>query len=135
MLYLLGVVSRLFFLMIRPPPRSTRTDTLLPYTTLFRPGGARRASRRPLARAPQHEDSFFPPSRIYLILRSAAGRQHGRASRRTQVATAAPRRSRALLPRGGFLLHVARDDRLRRRHSGSGDEAGPQGREVAPPGG
>src|SRR3546814_11403560 len=25
-----------FFLMIRQPPRSTRTDTLFPYTTLFR---------------------------------------------------------------------------------------------------
>src|SRR3546814_11402564 len=25
-----------FFLMIRRPPRSTRTDTLCPYTTLFR---------------------------------------------------------------------------------------------------
>src|SRR3546814_17928279 len=38
-----------FFFMIRRPPRSTRTDTLFPYTTLFRsggsaskPGGARR---------------------------------------------------------------------------------------------
>src|SRR3546814_1033984 len=30
-----------FFLMIRRPPRSTRTDTLFPYTTLFR-------SQRPL---------------------------------------------------------------------------------------
>src|SRR3546814_14204170 len=30
-----------FFLMIRRPPRSTRTDTLFPYTTLFRsPDGA-----------------------------------------------------------------------------------------------
>src|SRR3546814_3715645 len=30
-----------FFLMIRRPPRSTRTDTLFPYTTLFRsPPGA-----------------------------------------------------------------------------------------------
>src|SRR3546814_13501928 len=28
-----------FFLMIRRPPRSTRTDTLFPYTTLFRAGG------------------------------------------------------------------------------------------------
>src|SRR3546814_19671162 len=28
----------LFFLMIRRPPRSTRTDTLFPYTTLFRSG-------------------------------------------------------------------------------------------------
>src|SRR3546814_20258304 len=29
-------LSILFFLMIRRPPRSTRTDTLFPYTTLFR---------------------------------------------------------------------------------------------------
>src|SRR3546814_11237277 len=29
----------LFFLMIRRPPRSTRTDTLVPYTTLFRSRG------------------------------------------------------------------------------------------------
>src|SRR3546814_18591332 len=27
---------RVFIVMIRPPPRSTRTDTLLPYTTLVR---------------------------------------------------------------------------------------------------
>src|SRR3546814_8029353 len=32
-----------FFLMIRRPPRSTRTDTLFPYTTLFR-SGRRQAS-------------------------------------------------------------------------------------------
>src|SRR3546814_11563026 len=32
-----------FFLMIRRPPRSTRTDTLFPYTTLFRScAGAKR---------------------------------------------------------------------------------------------
>src|SRR3546814_15743820 len=30
-----------FFLLIRRPPRSTRTDTLFPYTTLFRSGGIR----------------------------------------------------------------------------------------------
>src|SRR3546814_10676568 len=47
-----------FFLMIRRPPRSTRTDTLFPYTTLFRsdavvtmllqpvPGSECRRSRR-----------------------------------------------------------------------------------------
>src|SRR3546814_11791525 len=29
----------LFFFMIRRPPRSTRTDTLFPYTTLFRSAG------------------------------------------------------------------------------------------------
>src|SRR3546814_14021249 len=32
----LRIVSFFFFLMIRRPPRSTRTDTLFPYTTLFR---------------------------------------------------------------------------------------------------
>src|SRR3546814_18697790 len=31
--------SRLFVLMIRRPPRSTRTDTLFPYTSLFRSAG------------------------------------------------------------------------------------------------
>src|SRR3546814_9788961 len=30
------ISSFVFFLMIRRPPRSTRTDTLFPYTTLFR---------------------------------------------------------------------------------------------------
>src|SRR3546814_13983397 len=33
---LLFLCFLLFFLMIRRPPRSTRTDTLFPYTTLFR---------------------------------------------------------------------------------------------------
>src|SRR3546814_17157583 len=32
-------VCLFFFLMIRRPPRSTRTDTLFPYTTLFRSAG------------------------------------------------------------------------------------------------
>src|SRR3546814_10577979 len=32
--------------MIRRPPRSTRTDTLFPYTTLFRSCGSLRASLR-----------------------------------------------------------------------------------------
>src|SRR3546814_3826851 len=32
-------VDVVFFLMIRRPPRSTRTDTLFPYTTLFRSYG------------------------------------------------------------------------------------------------
>src|SRR3546814_14492887 len=39
-----------FFLMIRRPPRSTRTDTLFPYTTLFR--------SRP--RAPPRDDPGEP---------------------------------------------------------------------------
>src|SRR3546814_6435394 len=39
-----------FFLMIRRPPRSTRTDTLFPYTTLFR--SRRRPSTTPYGRGP-----------------------------------------------------------------------------------
>src|SRR3546814_19712964 len=36
----------LLFLMIRRPPRSTRTDTLFPYTTLFRSQRRRKAARQ-----------------------------------------------------------------------------------------
>src|SRR3546814_11710810 len=36
MLSCLLIFLYIFFLMIRRPPRSTRTDTLFPYTTLFR---------------------------------------------------------------------------------------------------
>src|SRR3546814_2244087 len=34
----------MLFLMLRRPPRSTRTDTLFPYTTLFRSAAAGRAA-------------------------------------------------------------------------------------------
>src|SRR3546814_5324180 len=44
-----------FFLQLRRPPRSTRTDTLFPYTTLFR-------SKQTLMLAGD------PPQSIYLIL-------------------------------------------------------------------
>src|SRR3546814_19246162 len=51
-LYALSIsfLSVLFFLMIRRPPRSTRTDTLFPYTTLFRAVHATPASARPVRR-------------------------------------------------------------------------------------
>src|SRR3546814_6842994 len=45
----MAICTGFFFLMIRRPPRSTRTDTLLPYTTLFRsPGGLARPAGQPL---------------------------------------------------------------------------------------
>src|SRR3546814_15324017 len=63
-----------FFLMIRRPPRSTRTDTLFPYTTLFRslqpvrtdlaghdPGGGAR---------PREDRGHLPDSRAQRIGRS-----------------------------------------------------------------
>src|SRR3546814_14793859 len=36
MIDLIALIVSVFFLMIRRPPRSTLTDTLFPYTTLFR---------------------------------------------------------------------------------------------------
>src|SRR3546814_15660514 len=47
------IVMMFCFLRIRLPPRSTRTDTLLPYTTLFRSStglfGERKGAEIPLA--------------------------------------------------------------------------------------
>src|SRR3546814_13819296 len=60
-----------FFLMIRLPPRSTRTDTLFPYTTLFRSHGRKhglRVPRQDLRLDPRHHrrdaaDPGEPPGR------------------------------------------------------------------------
>src|SRR3546814_2764700 len=54
-------MSYFFFLMIRRPPRSTRTDTLFPYTTLFRsrnPAPRRRGSsdERPAAEGKEGQE-------------------------------------------------------------------------------
>src|SRR3546814_14451172 len=64
-----------FFLMIRRPPRSTRTDTLFPYTTLFRSpqfrnatgsecGGARYIRCRALRRSEEHTSELQSLMRI-----------------------------------------------------------------------
>src|SRR3546814_4926157 len=50
-----------FFLMLRRPPRSTRTDTLFPYTTLFR--SCRSATSR------DRDGPDFPPRACRLIRR------------------------------------------------------------------
>src|SRR3546814_9864405 len=49
-----------FFLMIRRPPRSTRTDTLFPYTTLFRSphAGVRRRAQTAAAALAEPVDNF-----------------------------------------------------------------------------
>src|SRR3546814_3836955 len=49
-----------FFLMIRRPPRSTRTDTLFPYTTLFRSLEYQIAGGRQHAAVPQKVMMDFP---------------------------------------------------------------------------
>src|SRR3546814_13160476 len=51
----------IFVLMIRRPPRSTRTDTLFPYTTLFRSSrSATGAARRALFRRWPGRIQFWP---------------------------------------------------------------------------
>src|SRR3546814_20334733 len=57
--YIISIIL-CFFLMIRRPPRSTRTDTLFPYTTLFRSDGFN---------APKRGDelSAGPNARIYAL--------------------------------------------------------------------
>src|SRR3546814_19855369 len=63
----------IFFLRIRRPPRSTRTDTLFPYTTLFRSHNGRRHKRwrfrywwrqrmRLAARSSERPSESSPPS-------------------------------------------------------------------------
>src|SRR3546814_15544107 len=55
--------------MIRRPPRSTRTDTLFPYTTLFRSSrGDPRPSYRNLHRARDGGPSQVPPLREHCRL-------------------------------------------------------------------
>src|SRR3546814_4148438 len=58
--------------MIRRPPRSTRTDTLFPYTTLFR------SHRRPVLAPPRVQRP--QPDRVGLL--RAAGGERGHPARR-----------------------------------------------------
>src|SRR3546814_17330228 len=55
------IIFSFFLLMRRRPPRSTRTDTLFPYTTLFRSPGDDRQDFR------QCGQSAFPPARCTLL--------------------------------------------------------------------
>src|SRR3546814_4695816 len=79
-----------FFLMIRRPPRSTRTDTLFPYTTLFRsrPSSASRASRR----SPAWWPSWASPNRC-CCSRCTSSSSRGSAARSAATRTRAFLRS------------------------------------------
>src|SRR3546814_12135670 len=98
----------LFFLMIRRPPRSTRTDTLFPYTTLFRS----RQRRRPV-RAPAARPGGAPRTRP---VRARAGRSRHPARSARGLATAA-----TLSGGPGLTLCLGRDfPRPCRPESGEG---------------
>src|SRR3546814_4498372 len=64
-----------FFLMIRRPPRSTRTDTLFPYTTLFRSKDI--LWLRPDGQEKEGEDWEMPYARcLSFLLSGEAGQYH-----------------------------------------------------------
>src|SRR3546814_1818121 len=65
-----------FFLMIRRPPRSTRTDTLFPYTTLFRS-----TCRRPQVHSCHSRPRPRPPRQV--LHRWSACSQAGRSEEHT----------------------------------------------------
>src|SRR3546814_4853032 len=92
------------FLMIRRPPRSTRTDTLFPYTTLFR---SRHHRRQPQVRS----DRTPPPS----AHRSVA--THGTVPRSVEIGTrhAGESKGRGLTKsrRGRSAMHGNRLNRAR----------------------
>src|SRR3546814_1824574 len=71
---MLSCICFFFFLMIRRPPRSTRTDTLFPYTTLFRSYRVRRDRAQPACRQPGPDHAAAPAP--------AGGAQAGRADGR-----------------------------------------------------
>src|SRR3546814_4941461 len=54
----LGSALSLFFLMIRRPPRSTRTDTLFPYTPLFRSSSASSIRKLPCGASQGHRQAL-----------------------------------------------------------------------------
>src|SRR3546814_11424576 len=98
--------------MIRPPPRSTRTDTLLPYTTLFRS-----------VPAPAHAAGAVPAG--LHRLREADGRQQlpGRADRQAEgegidlgAAMGHPQGAAAELRPGGGELRDRKSTRLNSSH-------------------
>src|SRR3546814_12277046 len=71
-----GLISsccHVFFLMIRRPPKSTRTDTLFPYPTLYRARSPELAEEVVDALLNQ-ESSFFRDTQVVEMVADAAAR-------------------------------------------------------------
>src|SRR3546814_6921367 len=85
--------------MLRRPPRATRTDTLFPYTTLFRSDTARDRAK-PVNHIEQAVVGILRrTARCANVDRSGEGRAHGVVSRRRQ--------QRSILP-GAMTQHQLR---------------------------
>src|SRR3546814_12136513 len=98
--------------MIRRPPRSTRTDTLFPYTTLFRSGGDQEGDVERSRHALQGSDAVrveptaeVRPAQIgRTVAGAAANAQHVRKARSGQI-------PRQRVPVDGVVHRIARGDR------------------------
>src|SRR3546814_8334460 len=115
----------ILFLMIRRPPRSTRTDTLFPYTTLFRSCATTlRYSARWAARMP----AALPLPRDARVL-VAAGTDEGQCALRTaRFVTAMPTRGvidfyYAHAGASGFSAEHRADDDMNTLHGTRGRAA------------
>src|SRR3546814_8210969 len=62
-----GAWKWFFFLRIRRPPGSTRTDTLFPYTTLFRSAGLRRPDPRIRHDLVRSDDAPMAPEQMDML--------------------------------------------------------------------
>src|SRR3546814_20976201 len=118
LLFLLALqtVCFFFFLKIRRPPRSTRTDTLVPYTTLFRSDdrAADRGGRKrdPQRRAPRHGDAGAADRRggpSGLPLRPPRHRRQRRRKRRLRRERPRHRRRDSRLPRRSEERRVGKE--------------------------
>src|SRR3546814_17298706 len=90
----LCIVIYVFFLMIRRPPRSTRTYTLFPYTTLFRspPPSRSRRPARSCEENGQHEGKMISYRALlstfhYFCCRGSITQLRVRSSRRRRFAS------------------------------------------------
>src|SRR3546814_1804445 len=82
--------------MVRRPPRSTRTDTLFPYTTLFRSGGDRANRAGAGLRA-----GAVRVRRLEEQRRAGGGNARGACRRDAEVRAGAARRQRAVRSAAG----------------------------------
>src|SRR3546814_7550886 len=114
----------IFFLMIRRPPRSTRTDTLFPYTTLFRSRCRIRPASVPPARGQGRRGERFHsvPSAVRRRVGRSPRRRRGlRSSHRADWSPLRLRANRAppLAPRPWLRPRRIRAPRAARRRWGA----------------
>src|SRR3546814_15545977 len=101
--------------MIRRPPRSTRTDTLVPYTTLFRSPALARTRRKNARASPNAKTPGLSPGRF--VSRCCAT-PSGRREARHRGAVVGGLEDELHLLADLDAVHVAVDDRSEERRVG-----------------